>query len=214
MRLNLVFKPHTAALLAVAALSLAACDTGTVAPAPVPAPEGAAEPAAASETVTATAQTSWEWSGGDLQGWTVNLPDAVISWPGTGGLSLTAPAEPASPDLFIRSPLLSVAGKDYSRIAVDLEAVVSATDLDLAIYYATTEHGESFDYRGGPLDGTPFAAGERRVLIYDMLNQAAGAPDCMESTVTQLRFDLPQGANSNYIVHSIKLCPTEAADCG
>jgi hypothetical protein len=214
MRLDLVFKPHAATLLAAAALALAACDSGTVAPAPVPAPEGAAEPAAASETVTATAQTSWEWSGGDLQGWTVNLPNAVISWPGTGGLSLTAPAEPANPDLFIRSPLLSVAGKDYSRISVDLEAVVPATDLDLAIYYATTEHGESFDYRGGPLDGTPFAAGERRVLIYDMLNQAAGAPDWSASTVTQLRFDLPQGANSNYIVHSIKLCPADAADCG
>ena len=212
MRFDLVFKPHTAALLAAAALVLTACDTGTAVPAS--APEAAAEPAAASETVTATAQTSWTWSGGDLQGWTVNLPNAVISWPGTGGLSLAAPAEPASPDLFIRSPLLSVAGKDYSRIAVDLEAVVPATDLDLAIYYATTEHGESFDYRGGPLDGTPFAAGERGVLIYDMLNQAAGAPDWTESTVTQIRFDLPQGANSNYIVHSIKLCPAEAADCG
>jgi len=212
MRFDLVFKPHTALLLAATTLALAACDTGT--PVPASAPEAVAEPAAASETVTATAQTSWKWAGGDLQGWTVNLPDAVISWPATGGLSLAAPAAPAGPDLFIQSPLMSVAGKDYSRIAVDLEAVTPASDLDLAIYYSTTAHGESFDYRGGPLDGTPFAAGERRVLIYDMLNQAAGAPDWMESTVTQLRFDLPQGANSNYVVHSIKLCPTEAADCG
>ena len=211
MQLHSAFKLRSSAMLAAAALALAACDTGTVTPAPV---QEAVEPSTAAETVTATAQTSWAWSGGDLQGWTVNLPDAVISWPETGGLSLAAPAAPEAPDLFIRSPQLSVAGKDYSRIAVDLEAVVPATDLDLAIYYATTAHGEGFEYRGGPLDGTPLAAGERRVLVYDMLNQAAGAPDWMESSITQIRFDLPQGANSNYIVHSIKLCPTEAADCG
>jgi hypothetical protein len=211
MRIFSVPKLHSTAMLVAAAVALAACDTGTVALAPVP---ETAEPAIAAETVTVTAETSWEWRGGDLQGWTVNLPDAVISWPETGGLSIAAPAAPETPDLFIRSPQLSLAGRDFARIAVDLEAVVPATDLDLAIYYTTTSHGESFDFRGGPLDVTPLVAGERRVLVYDMLNQAAGAPDWSESTVMQIRFDLPQGANSNYIVHAIRLCPTEAADCG
>jgi hypothetical protein len=213
MRPPFVFKPKSAVWVAAAALTLAACDAGNVAPAPVASPE-VAEPATVTETVTVTTQTSWTWSGGDMQGWATNLADAVITWPETGGMSITAPAEPASPDLVIRSPQLSIAGQDYPKVLVDLEAVVPGVDLDLQIYYATTEHGESFDYRGGPLDGTPFAAGERRVLIYDMLNQAAGAPDWSASTVTQIRFDLPQGANSNYIVHSIKLCPAEAADCG
>ena len=79
--------------------------------------------------------------------------------------------------------------------------------------HSTKDHGESYEYRGGPLDRAPLEAGERRVLIYDMVNQAAGAPDWMENVVTQLRFDLPQGSNSSYIVHSIRLCPAQLADC-
>jgi hypothetical protein len=212
MRPPFVFKPKSAVWVAAAALTLAACDAGNVAPAPVASPE-VAEPATVTETVTVTTQTSWTWSGGDMQGWATNLADAVITWPETGGMSITAPAEPASPDLVIRSPQLSIAGKNYPYVLVDLEAVVPGTDLDLQIYYTTTNHGESFDYRAAPSDIAPLAAGERRVLVYDMPRQVAGAPDWMESTVTQIRFDLPQGANSNYVVHSIKLCSTEAADC-
>lgn len=205
------FKLHAAACLALATLALAGCDTAKVAPSDSPA---ASQPAAIAPTFAVTTQTNWDWRTGDLQGWTVNPPGAVVSWPAAGGLGITMPAETADPDLFIRSPRLSVAGKDFSRIRVDLEAIVPAADLDLAIYYATTRHDESFDFRGGPLDGAPLAQGERRVLMYDMINQAAGAPDWIESTITQIRFDLPQGANSSYIVHSIHLCPTEMADCG
>ena len=53
------------------------------------------------------------------------------------------------------------------------------------------------DIAAVPLDGAPLQAGERRIVICDTVNQAAGAPDWMENVVTQLRFDLPQGSNSS-----------------
>lgn len=197
-------------VLFIAALAaLTGCDAGKYLPG-----ESAAPAPAAVAREPETTQTSWAFSGGDLQGWVVNIPEAVVAWPETGGLSLTAPAEPAAPDLVIRSPIIAIAGSDYSSLTVDLEAVVPAADLDLALYYSTTVHGEGYEYRGAPSDGAPLSAGERRVLVYDMSNPPAGGTDWVDSTIQQIRFDLPQGANSNYIVHSIKLCPTEAADCG
>lgn len=203
-------KSCSAAILAATIFALSGCERGAVAP-------GLSRDVSGADTHTpdaaGTAQMRWDWRAGDLQGWTVNPASAAVSWPSGGGLGLASPAQAADPDLFIRSPKLSVAGEDFSRIRVDLEAIIPAPDLDLAMYYSTKDHGESFEYRGGPLDGAPLEAGERRVLIYDMFNQAAGAPDWMESVVTQLRFDLPQGSNSSYIVHSIRLCPAQLADC-
>jgi hypothetical protein len=211
MSFAFVSKARVAIAVVTFVLVLAGCSKDTDAPG-AGANEGI-DLAAATKPESATL-TSLRWSGEDLKGWTVNLADAIVDWPETGGISITAPAEPAAPNLFLRSPLISIAGKEYTRVVVDLEAVSPATETDLALYYVTDSHGEDFDYRGGPLDGAPLAAGERRKLTYDMTRPAAGGADWIDSTISQLRFDLPQGANSNYIIHSVQVCPADTADCG
>ena len=200
-----------AALSALFLAGLAGCDSAPMKPA-----SGPEKPVAAPLTAPArevSDKTRWIWAGGDLQGWTVEPSNAVVSWPQTGGIAVISAADPGSLDVFLRSPYLSVAGKDFTRVIVDLEAVVPGSEIDSALYYSTPQHDDSFDYRGGPMNAGVLAVGERRKLIYDMVNQAAGAPDWTESLITQIRFDLPQGEGAHYIVHAITLCPAVSQDC-
>jgi hypothetical protein len=146
----------------------------------------------------------WDWSSGTVDGWTVSL--ATASYPAAGGIRLTAPASPAAPDVWIRSPVLSFDGSRYYKVVVDLECVSGAGGTnDLSLYYQTSGHGESGSYRDLPRVNTAFTAGERRLLVYDMDAPTAGGSDWVSNTITRIRFDLPQNANSVYIVHSIKI---------
>jgi hypothetical protein len=54
--------------------------------------------------------------------------------------------------------------------------------------------------------------GERRTLVYDMDSAIAGAADWNSSTITRIRYDLPQSANSVFIVHSIRILRASSAE--
>jgi hypothetical protein len=155
----------------------------------------------------------WTWATQDLEGWTLSALPIDVTWPPGGGVSLAAPSQPEYPDVFMRSPPLSFSGKDYSRIVVDLETIVPGVQPDLSIYYKTENHGETVDFRGVAEDSSLPQAGERRLLVYDMSGRAAIANDWNESTIEGIRFDLPQGAGSKHIVHSIRICRADETDC-
>jgi hypothetical protein len=199
------------ALIAVLFAVTTACDAGQL-----KAPPDTETPLTSTVSVPAKAvtnQTRWNWGGGDLQGWVVEPVGTLLLWPASGGVAIISSQNPAAGDVFLRSPDLSFLGKDFTRVMVELEAVTPGSEVDSALYYSTPEHEESFDYRGGPLNGGVLTAGERRILVYDMINQAAGAPDWIDSTINQIRFDLPEGRGAHYIVHSITLCPAASEEC-
>ena len=197
-----------AALAVVITAALTACDVGRpaadvpdvmdVAPPPVPQTE-------------ITEKTAWAWDSGTMDGWTLSALPIEVTWPEGGGISLRAPLQPEFPDVFLRSPPLAVTGRDFTRILVDLETIVPGVQPDLSLYYTTPAHGEEVALRGVPEDGALPQAGERRVLVYDM-NRPAIAADWAESTILSIRFDLPQGAGSHHVVHSIRICQPDNCD--
>lgn len=146
----------------------------------------------------------WAWDGAAISGWGVNL--ATASYPAGGGIQLTAPASPAAPDVYIRSPIISVAGSRYYKVVVDMTCVSGAGGTnDLGLFWQTSGHGESGSYRDTPRNSAAFTNGERRLLVYDLEAPTTGGTDWITNTITRIRFDLPQNASSVYIVHSVKI---------
>lgn len=200
----------SAAAFAVAvAAALTACDSGQqgsgsgaagITPPPVP------------EAGSIDAM-SWTWPDRSFEGWVLNDLPVEVTWPEGGGIGVLAPRQPEYPDIFIRSPALSIPGRDFTRIVVDLETIVPGAQPDLAIYYTTPARGEAFEFRGAPQDASLPEAGERRRLVYDMTRLAAGGSDWVDSTITGIRFDLPQGAGSHHIIRAIHICSPDAEAC-
>lgn len=201
-----------AALAFMMAAALAACDAGPAPTMPGSAPMGIAPPPIPDSA--ATEQMNWTWGNQNLEGWTLSAIPTEVTWPEGGGVSLRAPSEPEYPDVFMRSPPLSFSGRALTRIVVDLETIAPGIQPDLHIYYSTASHGETIDYRGIPDNQTLPQAGERRVLVFDMTQLAAGGTDWVDNAITSFRFDLPQGRNSHHVVHSIRVCGPDDADCG
>lgn len=195
--------------------TLAACDVNSTVS------KNAAEPStnepqdSVSDSLPPTTKTSfgWGWPQKDLNGWAFGIETPVVFWPDTGGFGIKAPSDSAYPDIFIRSPALNLAGKEYITILVDIECVVPGERNDLAIYYMTANHGETADFRLYPSDPLPLAAGSRRTLVYDTARPSAGGRDWLDSTIERMRFDLPQGADSEYIIHSLRICHSADSEC-
>lgn len=191
---------------------LAGCDSGQPATtsgagsmdvSPPPVPDG-----------LASQEMKWTWENQNLEGWELSALPMEVTWPAGGGISIVAPSEPEYPDIFMRSPPVSFSGEEFTRVVVDLETVVPGVQPDLSLYYSTPSQVESYDARGVPGDYSLPEAGERRLLVYDMTMPADGSTTWVDNMITSIRFDLPQGANSHHIVHSIRVCRTDDADCG
>jgi hypothetical protein len=156
----------------------------------------------------------WTWEAASIGEWRMggsSIPE--IHWPESGGLGVRAPLEPETPDLHVRSPTVSIRGADYDRIFVDLECVVPAKLNDLSIFYVTSSHAETAEFRARPINNVMMSAGERVVFSYDMTSLLAGGTDWVDSDIQQIRFDFPQGAGSDFVLHSIRLCSSRDPSC-
>lgn len=160
------------------------------------------------------AAISWNWTEGSLEGWTFGqLQPEVVHSVGVAGISIQAPAEPAEPDVYIVSPLIKFDGSKYDRVLVDLEAGKAATKNDLRIFYSTSSHGLTGEFVISAKNGSPLADGERRVLVYEVAGGTVTGDDWKASEVQRLRFDLPQGALSEFTVHGVLVCNSASPDC-
>jgi hypothetical protein len=157
---------------------------------------------------------SWLWADASLQGWSFGAIEPEIYLPEQeAGLGLRAPGEPATPDVYLVSPILRISGSFYDRILVDLDAQKAGQRNDLRIFFSTTDHGFSGDYTIAPFNGSPLIDGERRVLVYDIDQSTAAGADWAGGIIQRVRFDLPQGASSEYVIRSMRICNSAAADC-
>jgi hypothetical protein len=179
-------------------------------------PELTASVLSAAAATKVYASMEWTWSDRHLDGWQPGH-QPTIGWPDGGGIGVTATDTSDNRGAFLRSPPLSLNGKDFDAIVVDLECVANCVadprKLDLSLSYATDSHGEGPLFRDKPGDLSPLAAGDRRRLAYYMATPAVGGSDWVESTIREIRFGLPHGAAASYIVHSILICETGDPAC-
>lgn len=120
----------------------------------------------------------------------------------------------AMADPTIRSPKgLNVPGAQYSLVLVRLTRVAAASAWDGALYYSTVAHTESINFLGKPLSGANPAVGETTTLVYDMSHQAIGAPDWIQSTIGQIRFDIEDRPGGAFVIRQIAIAenPNPAA---
>jgi hypothetical protein len=116
------------------------------------------------------------------------------------GISVTI-ADPT-----IRSPKgLNVPGGQYPLVLVRLTRFAAAPAWDGALYYSTAAHGEGIGYLGKPLLGANPAVGETTILVYDMSRQAIGAPDWMQSTIDQIRFDIEDRPGGAFLIRQVAI---------
>jgi hypothetical protein len=109
-------------------------------------------------------------------------------------------------DPTIRSPKgLNVPGGQYPLVLVRLTRTAAASAWDGALYYSTAAHPETINYLGKPLSGAKPAVGETTTLVYDMSRQALGAPDWMQSTIDQIRFDLEDKPGGAFVIRQIAI---------
>lgn len=195
----------------IAAAVLAGCDMRERIPT-TPVAEQSEPSPAAPEQVTPKSMV-WNWTNQDSEGWQLHAPTGTVYWPDGGGMGLLAASDDEFPDVAIRSPVMSINGADFPKIVVELETVVPGVQPDLHVFYQTPEHGESIDFRAAALDASLPLPNEPRVLVYDMTALAAGDDDWTKSTITSVRFDLPQGANSNHIVRELRICYKDDMSC-
>jgi len=195
--------------LAAAAVLIAACDrSADRAKAPAaPIPVGAER----------TGPVRWNAAGGDFEMAGKPLKTAKL-WTFDGSTEgFTAAGSKIEPapgqgitvtvaDPTIRSPKgLDVPGGQYPLVLVRLTRVRPASAWDGALYYSTMGHGETIGYFGKPLSGANPAVGETTTLVYDMSRQAAGAPDWINSTIDQIRFDLEDKPGGAFVIRQVAI---------
>jgi hypothetical protein len=109
-------------------------------------------------------------------------------------------------DPTLRSPKgLNVPGGQYPLVLVRLTRVQPGAKWDGALYYATSNHGETIGFFGKPLAGADPKVGETTTLVYDMSRQAAGAPDWSQSTIDQFRLDLEDRSGGAFLIRQIAI---------
>lgn len=107
---------------------------------------------------------------------------------------------------------ISLNGALYPIIRLKVKRL-SGTGVDGAIYYVTGSHGTSDLYKGQmPAIGTDW-----QIIELDMTNQAVGAPDWINSTITQVRFDFSNASGDSFAVDWVsfgRYSPTAKIDAG
>jgi hypothetical protein len=124
--------------------------------------------------------------------------------------------EVAVADPTIRSPKgLNVPGAQYPVVLVRLSRTAAGAPWDGALYYSTAAHSETINYLGKPTSGADPKVGETTTLVYDMSHQTLGAPDWMQSTIDQIRFDLEDKPGGVFVIREIAIAepldPTASA---
>jgi hypothetical protein len=114
-------------------------------------------------------------------------------------------------DPTIRSPKgLNVPGAQYPLVLVRLTRTAPGALWDGALAYSTSTHPESASYLGKPISGANPAIGETTTLVYDMSRQPVGAPDWMQSTIDQIRFDLEDKPGGGFLIRQIAIAENPA----
>lgn len=213
----LTFKTGNGILLAIAATALSACDRlpWDASPDKQIEVEAGTTPAAtaADQGLVNSPKIEWTWTEAAGTRWTFGSAQPVTYWPDGGGIGIRTPQDATDLDVFLRSPKMEIAGSAYTKVVVDLECISPGEQDDLTIYYITDTHSESPNFRVTPLDSASLKAGERRKLVYDLNRLARGDRDWIESTIQRIRFDLPQGAGAEYVLHSVQICAPEDSAC-
>ena len=115
-------------------------------------------------------------------------------------------------DPTIRSPKgLNVPGGQYPLVLVRLTRTAPGALWDGALAYSTTTHAESASYLGKPISGADPAVGETTTLVYDMSRQPVGAPDWVQSTIDQIRFDLEDKPGGGFLIRQIAIAENPAS---
>ena len=114
-------------------------------------------------------------------------------------------------DPTIRSPKgLNVPGGQYPLVLVRLTRTAPGALWDGALAYSTPAHAESASYLGKPISGANPAVGETTILVYDMSRQPVGAPDWVQSTIDQIRFDLEDKPGGAFLIRQIAIAESPA----
>jgi hypothetical protein len=155
----------------------------------------------------------WTWSQSVDARWSFGVAQPEVYWPSSGGIGLRTPVGAENVDVFVRSPKFERKGREFTKVIVDLECINPGNQNDLTIYYISDSHSESPEFRATPTNASPFQAGERRKLVYDMSRLARGGSDWVDSDIQRVRFDLPEGEGADYILHSFQLCQPDDSSC-
>jgi hypothetical protein len=195
--------------LAAAAALLASChrptETSQAAAAPTPIGTERASPVhwnaatGAFEMGGQPLKTAKLWTfDGSTEGFTA-VGSKITPAPGSGiAVSIVDPT--------IRSPKgLNVPGGQYPLVLVRLTRTAAASAWDGALYYSTASHGETINDLGKPISGADPHVGETTTLIYDMSHQAMGAPDWLQSTIEQIRFDIEDKPGGGFVIRQIAI---------
>jgi hypothetical protein len=109
-------------------------------------------------------------------------------------------------DPTIRSPSgLNVPGAQYPLVLVRLTRTAAGSLWDGAFHYSTAAHGEAFNFMDKPLSGADPRVGETTILVYDMTRQTKGAPDWMQSTIDQIRFDIEDKPGGAFVIRQVAI---------
>jgi hypothetical protein len=121
----------------------------------------------------------WQFEGG-VSGWTaINGTLTYVD----GKVTLSS----VSQDVQFFSSTLSLTGADYPVVRMRIKRV-SGADWQGTLYYATGVRGYTESFRKTIADAT--VTGEWRILEWDMTALTQGGADWLDSTITNLRFDL------------------------
>lgn len=109
-------------------------------------------------------------------------------------------------DPTLRSPKgLNVPGGQFPLVVLRMTRTAPGGGWDGALYYSTANHAESISYLGKPVSGANPAVGETTTLVYDMSRQAIGAPDWIQSTIDQIRFDLEDRPGGGFLIRQVAI---------
>jgi hypothetical protein len=107
-------------------------------------------------------------------------------------------------DPMLRSPTgLDLDGRRFSLVLVRMTRTRLGAAWDGAIFYRTTNHGESGDFQAKPIDGADPALNETVVVVYDMSRLKSGGDDWKTSQIDQIRLDTDDQAGGGFVIHQI-----------
>lgn len=198
--------------MAAVVLPLSACDQ------PAPWARAAAAPAIAQVTATPRAQAimwnedkgAFEIAGRPLKAgrlWTFD--GSTEGFVLTGGAAL--PGAPVGleiqnerADPVLRSPTgLALDGRRYSLVLVRMTRTRPGAAWDGALFYRTSNHGESVDFQATPVDGANPSLNETVVVVYDMSRLKNGGDDWTVSQIDQIRLDTDDQAGGGFVIHQV-----------
>jgi hypothetical protein len=212
-------------ILAIGALTLAACEgpirarsPASAEPAKVapdgPPPAERAQPVRWNET-----EERFELNGQPLRAaklWTFDgstdgfvVTGGEVALTNGSGLSVVQ----RDPDPILRSPSgLNVDGSVNTLVLVRLTRAATGQAWSGALHYTTEGHGESAGFMALPVQGADPAINETTILVYDMTRLKRGGEDWTQSVIDQLRFDLEDMPGGEFLVRQVAITNNPAPE--